>query len=57
MAEAMTSKAAADAHDMETAQKSAAARLSIAAAAFLIVLKTATGLLTGSISVWASLLD
>lgn len=37
--------------------KSSAARLSIAAAAFLILLKTATGLLTGSISVWASLLD
>src|SRR5688500_12823797 len=37
--------------------KSSAARLSIAAAAFLIVLKTATGWLTGSISVWASLLD
>ncbi|HEX8560936.1 MAG TPA: cation diffusion facilitator family transporter [Pyrinomonadaceae bacterium] len=37
--------------------KSSAARLSIAAAAFLILLKTATGWLTGSISVWASLLD
>lgn len=37
--------------------KSSAARLSIAAAAFLILLKTATGLMTGSISVWASLLD
>src|SRR5919206_4345935 len=44
-------------HAEEAAQKSSAARLSIAAAAFLIVLKTATGLLTGSISVWASLLD
>ncbi len=44
-------------HAEETAQKSSAARLSIAAAAFLIVLKTATGLVTGSISVWASLLD
>ncbi|HEX8352719.1 MAG TPA: cation diffusion facilitator family transporter [Pyrinomonadaceae bacterium] len=41
----------------EAGMKSSAARLSIAAAAFLIVLKTATGLLTGSISVWASLLD
>jgi ferrous-iron efflux pump FieF len=41
----------------EVAQKSSAARLSIAAAGFLIILKTATGLLTGSISVWASLLD
>ncbi len=37
--------------------KGSAARLSIAAAGFLIVLKTATGWLTGSISVWASLLD
>ena len=37
--------------------KSSAARLSIAAAAFLIVLKSVTGWLTGSISVWASLLD
>lgn len=41
----------------EAAAKNAAARLSILAAAFLITLKTATGLLTGSISVWASLLD
>src|ERR671938_971520 len=53
----MTELTAADAHDLETAQKSSAARLSIAAAAFLIILKTATGFLTGSISVWASLLD
>ncbi|HEX8181769.1 MAG TPA: cation diffusion facilitator family transporter [Pyrinomonadaceae bacterium] len=52
-----TSDAAARTHELETAQKSSAARLSIAAAAFLIILKTATGLLTGSISVWASLLD
>ena len=37
--------------------KSSAARLSILAAAFLIVLKSVTGWLTGSISVWASLLD
>ncbi|HEX8499188.1 MAG TPA: cation diffusion facilitator family transporter [Pyrinomonadaceae bacterium] len=37
--------------------KSSAARLSIAAAAFLILLKSATGWLTGSLSVWASLLD
>ncbi|MCA1634682.1 MAG: cation diffusion facilitator family transporter [Acidobacteria bacterium] len=37
--------------------KNSAARLSVIAAAFLIVLKTATGLYTGSISVWASLLD
>ncbi|MDT7690379.1 MAG: ferrous-iron efflux pump FieF [Acidobacteriota bacterium] len=41
----------------EARLKSSAARLSILAAAFLIVLKTATGLMTGSISVWASLLD
>lgn len=34
-----------------------AAQLSILAAAFLITLKTVTGFLTGSISVWASLLD
>jgi len=41
----------------EAQLKSSAARLSIAAAAFLIALKTLTGVLTGSISVWASLLD
>lgn len=41
----------------EARLKASAARLSVAAAAFLIVLKTATGWLTGSISVWASLLD
>ena len=41
----------------EEALKSSAAQLSMAAAAFLIVLKTVTGWLTGSISVWASLLD
>jgi ferrous-iron efflux pump FieF len=44
------------AHDEEAA-KIAAARLSMLTAAFLILLKTATGFLTGSISVWASLLD
>jgi cation diffusion facilitator family transporter len=37
--------------------KTAVARLSILAAAFLIMLKIVTGFLTGSISVWASLLD
>jgi cation diffusion facilitator family transporter len=37
--------------------KNSAARLSVAAAAFLILLKTGTGWYTGSISVWASLLD
>jgi ferrous-iron efflux pump FieF len=41
----------------EEAAKTAAARLSVLAAAFLITLKLATGLKTGSISVWASLLD
>ncbi|HYE66798.1 MAG TPA: cation diffusion facilitator family transporter [Pyrinomonadaceae bacterium] len=41
----------------EEALKSSAARLSVMAAAFLIILKTITGFLTGSISVWASLLD
>jgi ferrous-iron efflux pump FieF len=41
----------------EARLKDSAARLSILAAAFLIVLKSATGWLTGSISVWASLLD
>jgi cation diffusion facilitator family transporter len=43
--------------EAEAAAKNTAAHLSIMAAAFLIVLKTATGFLTGSISVWASLLD
>ena len=43
--------------DAETAAKNTAARLSILAAGFLVVLKTVTGFLTGSISVWASLLD
>ena len=41
----------------EAKLKASAARLSVAAAAFLIALKTLTGMLTGSISVWASLLD
>ena len=41
----------------DAAAKSSAARLSMLAAAFLIALKTATGVITGSISVWASLLD
>ena len=43
--------------ERDEAAKSSAARLSLLAAAFLILLKTATGFLTGSISVWASLLD
>lgn len=41
----------------ETALKTSTARFSIIAAAFLIALKTGTGWLTASISVWASLLD
>src|SRR5918999_1373562 len=41
----------------EDAAKTSAARLSMLAAAFLIALKTAAGFITGSISVWASLLD
>lgn len=41
----------------EARLKASAARLSVAAAAGLIALKTLTGVLTGSISVWASLLD
>src|SRR5205085_1287387 len=45
------------AHRAEAAAKNQAARLSILAAAFLIIIKTITGFLTGSISVWASLLD
>ena len=51
------SSQAAGAHASEAKLKSSAARLSILAAAGLIVLKTLTGVLTGSISVWASLLD
>src|SRR4030095_1779655 len=41
----------------EARLKASAARLSVAAAALLITLKAVTGVLTGSISVWASLLD
>lgn len=41
----------------ESALKSSTARLSIYAASFLILIKTGTGWLTASISVWASLLD
>lgn len=41
----------------ESAAKASAARLSIYVAVFLISLKTFTGFITGSISVWASLLD
>lgn len=44
-------------HSRETALKTSTARLSIYAAAFLIALKTGTGWVTASISVWASLLD
>ncbi len=45
------------AHAREALLKSSAARLSILAAAFLIVIKSGAGWMTGSISVWASLLD
>jgi len=46
------------AHDSrDAALKTSTAMLSIYAAAFLIALKTGTGWLTASISVWASLLD
>ncbi|HEX8189843.1 MAG TPA: cation diffusion facilitator family transporter [Pyrinomonadaceae bacterium] len=48
---------AAGAHASEARLKASAARLSVAAAALLVALKTLTGVLTGSISVWASLLD
>lgn len=41
----------------ETTLKNSAARLSVFAAAFLILIKSGTGWLTGSIAVWASLLD
>jgi ferrous-iron efflux pump FieF len=47
----------AHAHAEEATLKNSAARLSIFAAAFLILIKTGTGWLTGSIAVWASLLD
>ncbi len=43
--------------EAEEAAKNSVARLSILAAAFLIIIKTGTGFITGSISVWASLLD
>jgi ferrous-iron efflux pump FieF len=43
--------------EAEEGAKQVVARLSILAAAFLITLKLATGFITGSISVWASLLD
>lgn len=41
----------------EASAKRSAARASILVAGFLVILKSATGFLTGSISVWASLLD
>lgn len=44
-------------HAEDAAVKNSVARLSILAAAFLIAIKTITGFLTGSISIWASLLD
>jgi ferrous-iron efflux pump FieF len=48
---------AAQEHAKDATVKTSAARLSIGVATFLILIKTATGFLTGSISVWASLLD
>jgi ferrous-iron efflux pump FieF len=44
-------------NDQENRAKRATALLSIATAAFLIAIKTATGFATHSISVWASMLD
>jgi ferrous-iron efflux pump FieF len=44
-------------NDQENRAKKATARLSIATAGFLIIIKTGTGFATHSISVWASLLD
>lgn len=52
-----TRERAARAHAEDSAVKNSAARLSIATASVLIIIKTATGFLTGSITVWASLLD
>ncbi|HZS44297.1 MAG TPA: cation diffusion facilitator family transporter [Blastocatellia bacterium] len=43
--------------EAEKKAKDSSARLSIAVAGFLIIIKTIIGILTGSISVWASLLD
>jgi ferrous-iron efflux pump FieF len=57
MSETETKKAVAAPAQEEARMKHAAARLSMAAAALLILLKSVTGYLTGSISVWASLLD
>jgi ferrous-iron efflux pump FieF len=52
----MTSRIHSAAADERT-QKTSAARLSIIVALFLIALKAMSGWLTGSLSVWASLLD
>lgn len=57
MSESGTKISHAPVHQEDAGLKNSAARLSILAAAFLIVLKTVTAVLTGSISVWASLLD
>lgn len=48
---------AAEAHVADSAVKNSAARLSITIAAILILIKSATGFATHSISVWASVLD
>lgn len=57
----MSAEAARAAHNRlaaeEAAAKNSAARLSVMTATFLIGLKLVTGWMTGSISVWASLLD
>ena len=57
MTESATTATSHAARQREGRAKQSAARLSVVTAASLIALKTTTGLLTGSISVWASLLD
>lgn len=46
-----------DIEEHERRAKESAARLSIIVAGTLVIIKTGTGILTGSISVWASLVD
>ncbi|MCA1815936.1 MAG: cation diffusion facilitator family transporter [Acidobacteria bacterium] len=53
----VTRARAEQAHAEDAAVKTRAARLSITVACVLIAIKSATGYVTGSISVWASLLD
>ena len=57
MTESATTDTSHAARHAEGRAKQRAARLSVFTAASLILLKTATGWLTGSVSVWASLLD